>query len=67
MRESRCFCDLCGKEILEDEDSEMWRNNQYTVDIGQLDGGSDYELRKDICEDCAKKIYKGLADFAWEH
>jgi len=67
MRISSCYCDLCGNEIPEDEDSEMWRNNEYNVDIGQLDGESDYELRKDLCPDCAEKVYNVLKGFEWEN
>ena len=67
MRETELFCDLCGEEIPENPDSKAWQYNEYNVDIGQLEGGSEYELRHDLCEDCAEKIYEVLADFDWEN
>ena len=67
IRKTELFCDLCGEEIPENTDSKAWQYNEYNVDIGQLEGGSEYELRYDLCKDCAEKIYEVLADFDWEN
>lgn len=67
MRETNMYCDLCGERISEDENSEMWNSNEYNVNIGQLDEESDYGLCKDLCPDCAEKVYETLRELDWEN
>lgn len=66
--EQEVFCDLCGDEIPENEDSDTPRGfDDYTVSVGELAGESDYELYKYLCKDCVKRVYGRLQDFEWEN
>jgi len=62
MIESITFCDLCGKEIAEEEDE--WNLGLHGKPFYD-DGGED--MMKNLCDNCRDKVYRKWQEVDWKY
>jgi len=65
--EQYVFCDLCGKDIPDEELEKSELAQSFTLDLGRLGPDSELDIWKDLCRDCAEKIYDDLQEYDWEN
>jgi len=69
VTEQQTYCDLCGEKVEKEGNESGYEFDKYwSLDLGRLSVESDYDIRKDLCENCTRMIYNRLQNkLHWEN